>query len=258
MNSFINHLKLIVTFILFFHIAIISASTISIGEGSSIQLGTSDLISDTLEISNLGELSWGSGNHQILDFFNLTSGISSAQSSTISLSQDWHNEGVFNAGTSTVHFIDLQPLSRITGMSDFYELVATTATLKTIEFKELTRQNIESNLIFTGSPGNLLNITSSSSSKQAYLGLDLNASQTVDYVNVTNNHSVLQQIAPGIADSFNSIQGTNARGWFGTPLAFQVPTLNQFSILLLLLITLLITKKNIKSNKKPVIPGGNI
>ena len=257
-NNFVNHLKYIVISILFFQISITSASKITIGQGSSVQLGTSDLISDTLEISNLGELLWGSGNHQILDFFNLNTGISSAQSSTISLSQDWHNEGSFNAGTGSVHFIDLQPLSRITGITDFYELIATTATDKTLEFPELIKQTIESNLVFTGSPGNLLKIISSSSTKQAFLGLDFNASQTIDYVSVTNNHSVLQVIAPGPADSYNSIQGTNARGWFGTPLAFAIPTLNQFSILLLLLITLLMTNKYIKSNIKQAIPGGKI
>ncbi len=252
-NKLVKHLKCIALSILFFQASLTYASKITIGTGSTIQLGSSSLNSDSLEINNNGELLWGSGAHQILDFFNLNTGISSAQSSTISLSQDWHNEGSFDAGSGIVHFTDLQPLSHITGMTNFYELMATTAASKTIEFQELVQQNIEKNIVLTGFPGNLLTIKSSSSSKQAYLKLNLNATQTVDYVNVTNNHSVLQVIAPGPASAFNSIQGPNARGWFGTPLAFSIPTLNLYTLLILLLTIVLIANKYSKQNVNPAI-----
>ncbi|MFK8012568.1 MAG: hypothetical protein AB8B80_11040 [Marinicellaceae bacterium] len=244
--NYANHFKYIILSLFLFHASLSYASEIIIGQGNTVDLGDTDLQSEDLIIINQGLLNWGNGQHQISDFINQTSGISSAQNSFISLSQDWHNGGTFIAGSGTVSFNDLKPISRISGFTNFNELIATTASDKTLQFKEGTRQNIQNNIVLRGSSGNLLKITSSSETQEAYLGLNENASQSVDFINVANNHSVLQMLSPGQADISNSVQGPNVRGWFLTGFAFVIPTLSQLSVLILILITLLIAKNSIK------------
>ena len=72
-------------------------------------------------------------------------------------------------------------------------------------------------LAFTGAAGALVTIRSNSAGAAGNLALAGGATQTIDYVDVADNHATVQPIAPGPAASFHSVKGSNSNGWFQPP-----------------------------------------
>lgn len=244
-----KHVNVLIILLLLSCTSVVFASKILIGQGSTVNLGTGSLYSDTLEVENNGLLHWGSGNHQIYSFHNLNTAIAFAQSSYISVLQNWENLNDFFSDSGSVEFIDSFPISNIIGNTVFFNLITSSTIDKTLVFEMGSTQGVLNNLALTGISGNLLKIRSSSTSGVANLQLENLASQTVDYVDISYNHGIRQHIAPGSAASFNSIQGPGVRGWFNVSLAYMVPTLNILSLLALFIMVLFLSKKHINNNK---------
>ncbi len=229
------------------------ASKLIIGQGSTVFFGSSSIQSTSLEVDNSGDLNWGSGQHQLLNFINRGAAVSNAQSSSIQVLQDWQNDGSFIPGTGTVEFLDSMPVSRLTGDTGFYSLVVASTVEKTIFLNHSSTQSIENHLTFTGVAGNLLKIRSSSEPNPAFLDLAQAATQTIDYVDVSYNQSINQVIAPGVPHAFNSLRGSNVRGWFLEFSAVPIPMLNPLSLFILLMLIALVTRKHLINRSQKLL-----
>ena len=221
------------------------AASIDIGQGSTVNFGNSIVNNPSHSLSNSGTAIFADSTTSLLSFSNSNNAQSSANGATISIVEDWDNNGTFNAGNSTVNFIDGgSNTSKISGETRFNILTVASTVDKLLEFQASSQQIVMQHLQLTGVDGNLLTIISDSPGDEAMLALALSASQLIDYVDVTDNYGTAQVIAPGSPESFNSIQGSNVRGWFGTPLAFPIPSLSLIGLLILSTVLILLASKN--------------
>jgi hypothetical protein len=213
-----------------------NSASISVGEGSFVDFGGAQITTESLSIDNSGEVDFGTSQILLTDLSNQANAFVNAANSVLSITGNWFNVGDFDPVSSTVRFIDGPATSvQVTGDTTFNELIAMTAVGKVLSFEAGSTQTIATNLEFTGVDGNLLTIVSTIPGAVANISLNRDASQLIDYVDVTDNYGIWQRIAPGSPADYNSIQGSNVRGWFGTPLQFPVPTLSVFSLILLAL-----------------------
>ena len=223
------------------------AASIDIGQGSTVNFGNSIVNNPSHSLTNSGTSIFADSTTSLLSFSNSNNAQASANGATISIVEDWNNNGTFNAGNSTVNFIDGgSNSSKITGETRFNVLTVASAIGKILEFQAERQQIVLQHLQLTGVDGNLLTIISDTPGTPGMLALSLNnnASQLIDYVDVTDNFGTSQIIAPGTPESYNSIQGSNVRGWFGTPLAFPIPSLSLIGLLILSTVLILLASKN--------------
>lgn len=237
----VSKLNIFVFFIISLYQSAVLSATIRVGEGSYIDFGGSQVSSEDLSIDNRGEVDFGTSQVLLTNLSNQTNALINAASSVLSINGNWFNAGDFNAMTSTVQFLDgPTPVSEISGQTTFYNLTARTNSGKVLSFEAGSQHAITNSLELSGIAGNLLSIISDSSGEEAFLNLLQSASQLIDYVDVTDNYANGQVIAPGIPADYNSVQGSNVRGWFGVPLQFPVPSLSLFSLILLAALMLLV------------------
>lgn len=218
-----------------------NAGTISIGQGSSLDFGGATINAPSTSLTNNGNLNLGSSVSSFLDFTTLSAANTEGGTALVQIVGTWSNDGDFAAGSSAVRFIDGgSGISRILGASTFSTLSAISASGKTVVFESAQQQVVTDQLDLLGANGNLLNIVSTSTGTEAFLSLNPGATQQVQFVNVSDNHGVAQVIAPGTPGEYNSVQGLNVRGWFGTPLSFAIPALSVSGLVLLSLLMLLV------------------
>lgn len=224
-----------------------NAASIEIGAGSTVNFGNSVVDNPGHNLINSGTAIFANSTINLLSFSNNANALASAVGASINITEDWNNNGEFNAGNSTVNFIDGgSNESKISGETRFNILNVASSSGKILEFQADRQQIVMQHLQLTGVNGDLLTIVSDTPDSKAMLALSLSASQLIDYVNVTDNYGTGQIIAPGSPESHNSVQGSNVRGWFGTPLAFPVPSLNLISLLLLTALLIIIASKKYK------------
>lgn len=227
------------------------AASISVGSGSFVDFGGAQISSANLSFENSGEVDFGTSQIVLTDFSNQASALVDAASAVLSISGNWFNVGEFRAMSSMVEFIDgTTSTSAISGQTTFNDLIVASATGKVLQFESGSQQSIENHLELTGVSGSLLTLVSSIDGDEAFLNLSRNGTQLIDFVDVTDNYATGQVIAPGLAGDYNSVQGSNVRGWFGVPLEMPVPTLGFLGQILLaaslFLIILFNQKKLIK------------
>ncbi len=135
------------------------------------------------------------------------------QAPLISLSGSWVNEGVFEAGFSTVTFYGVSP-STISGNTSFYTFQST-APGKTFYFTAGTTQTIINRLILAGTSENRIFLRSASNGEK--WALDVSTNQVADYVDVKDSDALSHTIT-----AFNSVDsGNNNPNWIfdGPPAA---------------------------------------
>lgn len=225
------------------------AATIEIGSGSTVDFGSAIVENPSHSLINSGTANFTDSVTTLLNFSNTNNATATANNANISIISDWSNDGSFAAGSSSVNFIDGGPnQSKISGETRFNILTVVSNAGKILELQAQRQQVVMQHLQLTGVGGNLLTIISDTPGTQAMLALSLpnNATQLIDYVDVTDNYGTSQIIAPGSPESYNSVQGSNVRGWFGTPLAFPIPSLNLMSLLIITTLLILLASKKLR------------
>lgn len=174
-----------------------------VGGGSTVRLGD-------------GVLRLGCNDVQILN-----AGTLAGERGTVQLAGSWLGEGTFVAGTGNVRFTDgcspgAPEVAALTGNNTFYLLEVITAMGKVINLEAGSVQSVQNRLILSGASGNLLRVRSAVPGQEAFF--NLTGTQSVDFVDVQDNHATGQPLAPGPAAQFNSVDSGNTVGWFVPPL----------------------------------------
>ena len=204
-----------------------SAAQLTVGAGSSMDLGSGSLGLGCADLVVAGTLA--AGTDGIASAGNVTidsGGVLNGESATLEVTGDWNNAGTFVAGTSSVQLADGCGLSSavITGDSAFHELVMTTSTGKLYSFAAGSTQTVTQSLSIVGAAGNLLAIRSTVDGEAAFI--DLQGSASTDYVDVKDNHAIGNVIPLG-ATSVNS--GNTLKWW-----VFPIPALPVAGVALLI------------------------
>ncbi|MDX2418838.1 MAG: hypothetical protein QNK19_15365 [Xanthomonadales bacterium] len=224
-----------------FSSAQVLAAGITIGSGGSISVGSGAIHVGCGDLVNSGTLSLGSG------VLNMTGNVKSTgqfngDSGLLEFGGDWSNNGAFTAGTSTVAVVDECGNGSITfaGNSDFYNLSMVTTAGKTVVFEAGAEQKIASDLVFTGSPGNLLTLRSSIPGAPVFTSLALAGTQFIDWVDVADNVAteMFQHLAPTYPTTLNSVDSGGNSGWFIENMA-SIPTLSGMGMLIFVALILL-------------------
>ena len=195
-----------------------SAGQVTVGSGSSVDLGTGSLDLGCADLSVAGTMAAGTvGFDQARDVTIDPSGVLDGESATLEVTGDWDNAGTFNAGTSTVQLVDGCGLASavVAGDTTFANLEMTTTSGFLYRFTSGSTQTVTSSLALLGAVANLLTIRSTLDGSEAFL--DLQGTQSVSSVDVKDNHAIGNPI-PLPADSVNS---GNALGW----IAVVIPAL---------------------------------
>ncbi|MDX1408244.1 MAG: hypothetical protein R3330_08925 [Saprospiraceae bacterium] len=196
----------------------LAAKGISINAVGSIDLGGGSLDLGCGDLVNNGQLSLGSATLNELRHVS-NAGVINGQSGQVNLSGDWSNSGTVNAGSSFVGMSDGcgTTASTVSGDTTFYDWSVTTVTGKQLNFTSGNQQDVLNDLVFNGSPGGMLTIRSTVPDSPGFLELEQGGSQSIDYVDVMDNHALEpgQWIAPGDADDYNSIDAGGNDRWFG-------------------------------------------
>jgi len=222
-----------VTFIALGLAAPASAGNLTVGAGSTLDLGAGSLALGCGDLDVSGTLTAGSvGFSAARDVAIAPGGIVNGNSATLSLSGDWDNAGTFNAGASTVQMVDGCALFSgvVVGNTSFANLAIITTTAKQVSFTAGSIQTVTGLLSLLGSAGNLLQIRSTVNGSAAFLNAA--GTSSASYVDVQDNNA-----RPGkvIGLPANSVKGSNTPlWWFGTPVPLLAPmALGALALLLL-------------------------
>lgn len=203
-----------------------TAGELRVGANSSLSLGSGrvDLACADLVVGGL--LSGGTGALDQVRDLTILNGIVQGEMATFTVTGDWTNSGSFDAGTSTVSLVDGcgRASATISGDSTFYDLDVTTSSGKLVSFEKTKTTTVTGHLTLAGAAGQRLQIRSTVDGSQAYL--DLQGSQTVDYVEVKDNHAIGTPILYG--DESTTLG--NTVGWI---LGTQIPALGAWGLLAL-------------------------
>ncbi|HVN37470.1 MAG TPA: hypothetical protein VMW19_04765 [Myxococcota bacterium] len=216
------------------------AGNVTVGAGSSLDLGTGSLALGCADLDVLGTLTAGTvGFTQGRDVTVTPSGVMNGNSATLQLSGDWDNTGSFVPGTSSVRITDGCGLLSdvVNGSTTFHDFQLSSTSGKQVSFAAGSTQTVAGAFTVSGATGNLLKLRSS-------------VGGTVAFVNVQGsgiaNHVDIADIsaAPGndIPISGDSVKGPNTPGWV---LVGAVPLLPPLAAALLLGALLLIARRRL-------------
>jgi Protein of unknown function (DUF1566) len=193
---------------------------VTVPAGTVLNLGGATLNAACADINVAGSLAMGSGQLAgARDVVVAGGGALDGGSGSVGLSGNFSQSGNFVGGTGAVQIVDgcATSTSTFTGTSSFYGFSTATATGRSLVFPAGQTQSVAHALSLTGIAGALVTIRSSSAGAAANFALAGGATQTIDYVDVADNHAAVQPIAPGPAASFHSVKGSNSNGWFLPP-----------------------------------------
>jgi hypothetical protein len=199
------------------------AGNLTVGSGSSLDLGTGSLALGCADLDVLGTLTAGSvGFTQGRDVTITPSGVMNGNSATLQLSGDWDNTGSFVPGTSSVRITDGCGLLSgvVNGNSSFHNLELSSTSGKQVTFTAGTTQTVGAAFTVSGATGNLLKIRSTIGGSKAFL--DVQGSASAAHVDVQDNDAL-----PGvnIPMSGDSLKGPNTPGWLLSPMVPLLPPL---------------------------------
>jgi len=217
-------------------------SALTVGAGSALRYGDGAL---DLGCSNLivaGSAAGGSGNVTGIANVAIASGATFAPgASRIVLGGDFSDAGTFAPGTSAIDVVDTcgNGTSTVSGATNFYDLLVSTATGKQLVLPATLTQGVTHALTLQGAPGNLLKVLSSSADQQALLNVSASAIQSIAYVDARDDKASGATIAPGTAVSYHSVDSGDLTNWFVNAVtgsgggAAPAPTLGRWAVLLL-------------------------
>lgn len=195
------------------------AQGITVGAGGSIDVGSGSISLGCHDLQVNGAVQLGSGTLNGLRHLGIAGSLS-GESGTISLSGDWNNAGMFDAGTGAVNINDGCGVSASTviGTNGFYDWSVATSSGKQLNFSAGEFQYVSNAVVFNGTAGNLLRIRSSVADSPGFFQLSESGSQNVNYVDVRDNHAPMpgQFMAPGFPEEYNSVDSGGNFRWFGS------------------------------------------
>jgi hypothetical protein len=198
------------------------AGNVTVGAGSTVDLGTGSLALGCADLDVAGTLTAGTvGFSGARDVAIAPSGLLNGNSAMLSLSGDWDNAGTFNAGSSTVQMVDGCALFSgvVAGNTSFANLSISTTTAKQVSFTAGSTQSVIGLLSLHGAAGNLLQIRSTVNGSAAFL--NVTGTSSVNYIDVQDSDA---QAGDDIPIGHNSVKGPNTLGWiFGVPVPMLAP-----------------------------------
>ena len=216
------------------------AGNVTVGSGSSLNLGTGNLALGCADLDVLGTMTAGTvGFTQGRDVTITASGVMNGNSATLQLSGDWDNTGSFVPGTSTVFITDGCGLLSgvINGNSSFNNLELSSTSGKQVTFTAGSTQTVAGAFAAGGDPGFLLKIRSSLGGSAAFLNI-LGTGSAND-VDVQDNNALAGN---DVFMSAGSIKGANTPGWV---LTTSIPLLPPLAGALLLGAMLLVARRRL-------------
>ncbi len=203
------------------------ASVVTVGSGSSLDLGTGSLDLGCADLTVAGTLAAGTaGFTQARDLTIDPAGVLNGNSATLEVAGDWDNSGTFNAGTSTVQMVDGCGLlsAVVAGDTTFANLDMTTASGFLYSFVFGSTQTVTGSLTLLGAAANLLTIRSTLNGSEAFLNVQ--DSSSADFVDVEDNDATAGN---PVSLGPNSLKGSNTPGWLTAAL---VPALGALGLAL--------------------------
>jgi len=196
-----------------------AGAAILVGAGSSMNLADATLDLGCSDLNIAGSITANAANVASIAHLALAGGSFAPGASQISLGGDFTNAGSFAPGNSRIAIVDAcgSGTSRISGATDFYDLLVASAAGKQILFPVAAVQNVSHSLTLQGAAGSLLQVGSAAAGQQGVLALANGAAQTIAYVNARDNRASVAHIAPGPPAQFNSLDGGNLVNWFLDP-----------------------------------------
>lgn len=199
--------------------------------GSWVQPGQLDLGGSSLQIG--GTFNLANGSLSGVDALTIAAGGQfDAGNGSIQLFGNWTNNGIFNAGTSQVSFIDGGAASAtISGSSLFHNLSLTSTSGKTWFFAGGSTQRVDGLLTIQGTAGQPVQLAGTNPGQVAYLDLLPGGTQSIHDVGVSGIYASGQHLA---ATQTNQ-SGGSAPGWFNSDLASiqAIPSLSSMGLTLL-------------------------
>ncbi len=192
-----------------------AADELSVGVGSSVDLGSGAIDLGCSDLTVAGRLSAGSiGVSGARDVTIGPAGVLEGRSATLEVTGDWDNAGTFDAGTSRVHLGDGCERSSavVSGDTTFADLAVATATGKVFRFAAGSSQTVTGALRLLGAQAELLTIRSTSDGSEA--SLEVRGSGSGDFVDVRDSDA---SGGNPIALGPNSVKGPNTPGWVVAP-----------------------------------------
>ena len=199
------------------------AGNLTVGSGSSLDLGTGSLALGCADLDVLGTMSAGTaGFTQGRDVTITPTGVMNGNSATLQLSGDWDNLGSFAAGTSSVQITDGCGLlsGTVNGNTSFNNLSLSSSSGKQVTFTAGSTQGVAGSFVVAGALGNQLKIRSTVGGTKAFVNVQ--GSSSASCVDVEDNSALLGINIP--MDSC-SIKGPNSPGWLLTPAIPLLPPL---------------------------------
>jgi hypothetical protein len=191
--------------------SVASGANVTVGSGSSFDLGTGSLDLGCADLTVGGTLTAGTaGFSQARDVTIDPSGVVNGDSATLGVAGDWDNAGAFNAGTSTVQLVDGCSLASatISGDTTFANLNMTTTSGFLYSFTSGSTQTVTGALALQGAAANLLTIRSTLEGSEAFLNVQ--GSSSGDFVDVQDNDATAGNT---VILGANSLKGSNTPGW---------------------------------------------
>lgn len=199
------------------------AGNLTVGSGSSLDLGTGSLALGCADLDVLGTMSAGtSGFTQGRDVTITPTGVMNGNSATLQLSGDWDNLGSFVAGTSSVQITDGCGLLSgvVNGDTSFNNLTLSSTSGKQVTFTAGSTQSVAGSFVVAGALGNQIKIRSDVPGTKAFVNVQ--GSSSASCVDVEDNSALLGN---NIAMDGCSIKGPNSPGWLLTPAIPLLPPL---------------------------------
>lgn len=190
------------------------AQSLTVPAGASLQVsgGRIDLAGGDAGIAGL--LALGAGELRGVGALRIAAGgTADFGSGTATLTGDWENRGIFNAGSSRVELRDgASPSSAILGTSQFANLSLVSLTGKRYRFESGFTQRVAAQLQILGQ-GPALQVDVTVPGNLAYLNLLAGGTQAIANVGVSDVYATGQHLAPTLT---NQGGNGNAQGWFGS------------------------------------------
>ena len=202
-----------------------SAATVTVGSGSSVDLGDGSLDLGCADLDVAGTMSAGAVIVDGARDVTITaSGVLNGDSATLRVAGDWDNSGTFNADTSTVRMIDGCSLasSTVVGDTTFNNLRIITNNAKLVSFTAGSTTTVSGAFRAIGEDGSPLQIRSTAGGSEAFLVAQ--GSTNAEFVDVMDNVATGGNVVFLDADS---IKGTNSGGWI---LAAMIPVLSPWGL----------------------------
>lgn len=185
-----------------------------VAAGAAMTLGEGTLSTGCTALRVAGTFRGASGRLAGGDVEIQSGGLLAGDGGLLEVAGDWTNQGTFDAGASTVHFLDgcSNSEAEICDESTFANLVVESLNGKTYRFEAGATQTVLDSLTVAGDSGSLVRVRSKIDGERAFIAL--RGDQDISFVDVQDHEAVARHIAKGPPEDFDSVDSGNNLRWF--------------------------------------------